>query len=1541
MQTMLKVCKLYLLLCLGLSTNASPILNGLKTTSSEYQQSDFSHQESQFASNLNFGNMETKFNLQSGSAVDQSLKNTPGITTTYRDQNGNLVTQVKKETYNKENGLSSRAFEIQESKKLPNGYSNSFQKEYSSSSVIGSQPTTFVQKPLNAEKYYNSEQISNAESSLYGQSFQNYQGQSIPANRGNLGIKSNIKSTVDQSLTNVPGVTSTFRDQNGNIVTQVKKEIITNNDGQNGHVVEFEEIKQLPNGYSKSFKKEYSSSSVIGSQPTTFVQKPLNVEKYYNSEQISNAESSLYGQSFQNYQGQSIPTNAGNLGIKSNFKSTVDQSLTNVPGVTSTFRDQNGNIVTQVKKEIITNNDGQNGHVVEFEETKQLPNGYSKSFKKEYSSSSVIGSQPTTFVQKPLNVEKYYNSEQISNAESSLYGQSFQNYQGQSIPTNAGNLGIKSNFKSTVDQSLTNVPGVTSTFRDQNGNIVTQVKKEIVTNNDGQNGHVLEFEETKQLPNGYSKSFKKEYLSSSVVSAHPTLIKDTNTEKNTYLPQQMTQGDAEKFNGYNTFFNNQKYTFNQTSPISSQVYNNKKQLETTSPLVGNSFSQNTKDQINCDERCSISFTNQGFKQQTLNSNLSSIGQLPVNTDHILTSKQPSSQKFEKVESFSTQTHEEVGQQSVDLHGYSKPSQIGQMSVDISNLNIPKTPSSQKFEKVESFSTQTQEEVGQQSVDLHTYSKPSQIGQQSVDISNLYVPKKPIGQQFEKIESFSTQTQEEVGQQTVDLHGYSKPSKIGQQSADNTNLYAPKKPSSKKFEKVESFSTQTQEEVGQQSVDLHGYSKPSQIGQQSVDISNLYVPKKPIGQQFEKIESFSTQTQEEVGQQSVDLHGYSKPPQIGQMSVDISNLNIPKTPSSQKFEKIESFSTQTQEEVGQQSVDLHGYSKPFQLGQQSVDNTNLYAPKKPSSKKFEKVESFSTQTQEEVGQQSVDLHTYSKPSQIGQQSVDISNLYEPKKPIGQQFEKIESFSTQTQEVGQQSVDLHEYSKPSKIGQQSVDNIDLYAPKKPSSKKFEKVESFSTQTQEEVGQQSVDLHGYSKPSQIGQQSVDISNLYVPNKPIGQQFEKIESFSTQTQEEVGQQSVDLHGYSKPPQIGQMSVDISNLNIPKTPSSQKFEKIESFSTQTQEEVGQQSVDLHGYSKPFQSGQQSVGISNLYVPNKPIGNQFEKSESYQNKLNLIGQQPVNFKTNEKLSQQIFSQPISGQQIQGSEFFKSNYGGTSQLLDLGALGQPTEYIRTSGQQNMNNNKYIGQQSIGVFESQSTIEKNINLSSADQLQTNVDGNQGNVYTNYQTYQDQSMKNSAFTGHQSIDYTSDVEGHKPTFKKQHGNIDFQSSKLPSQTGQLSTGNNGPINSKYNSVFDKLDQLEHEVLGAKSSTNINKGNVQTAYSINHNVKSMPLQTSQQESHFSKTTNENTQYIEPESDFVYSKSLKTDSKLVVQDKIENQTSNNDNFSENLTTPSSVWKKIGDKFKGTIENAKNKAQQLASNINDKVGFSSITGNPC
>ncbi|XP_060837096.1 uncharacterized protein LOC132919472 isoform X2 [Rhopalosiphum padi] len=1282
------VCKLYLLLCLGLSTNASPILNGLKTTSSNYQQSNSSLQhESLFSPNSDYGNVETKLKSQMVSAVDQSLKNTPGITTTYRDQNGNLITQVKKETFNKENGQSSHAFEIQES-------------------------------------------------------------------------------------------------------------------------------KQLPNGYSKSFKKEYSSSGVTGSQPTVFVQTPLNTDKYYNSEQLSNGESSLYG-SFQNYQGQSIPANIGNVGIKSNFKSTVDQSLTNVPGVTTTFRDQNGNIVTQVKKEIVTNNDGQNGHVTEFEETKQLPNGYSKSFRKEYSSSGVTGYQPTVFVQKPLNTDKYYNSEQLSNGESSLYG-SFQNYQGQSIPANIGNVGIKSNFKSTVDQSLTNVPGVTTTFRDQNGNIVTQVKKEIVTNNDGQNGHVTEFEETKQLPNGYSKSFRKEYSSSSVVGIQPTLIKVNTTEKNTYLPQQIIQGETEKFNGYNTFFNN-KYTIEPNSPINSQVLNNKKQsletIETTGTLKGNSFSLNTKDQIDCDKGpSSTNPSNQDFKQQPINTNYSPVGQqVPVNINH-----------------FSTQTQAEVGQQSVDLHRYTNPSQIGQQSVDISNLYVPKKPNSQKFEKIESFSTQTQAEVGQQSVDLHGYTSPSQIGQQSVDISNLYVPKKPNSQKFEKIESFSTQTQGEVGQQSVDLNGYTRPSQIGQQSVDYSNLYVPKKPISQKFEKIESFSTQTQGEVGQQSVDLHGYTSPSQIGQQSVDlhgytspsqigqqsvdISNLYVPNKPSSKKFEKIESFSTQTQGEVGQQSIDLHGYTRPSQIGQQSVDYSNLYVPKKPISQKFEKIESFSTQTQGEVGQQSVhlhgytspsqigqqsvDLHGYTSPSQIGQQSVDISNLYVPKKPNSQKFEKIESFSTQTQEEVGQQSVDLHGYTSPSQIGQQSVDISNLYVPNKPSSKKFEKIESFSTQTQgEVGQQSVDLHGYTRPSQIGQQSVDYSNLYVPKKPISQKFEKIESFSTQTQGEVGQQSVDLHGYTSPSQIGQQSVDLhgytspsqigqqsvdfSNLYVPKKPNSQKFEKIESFSTQTQEEVGQQSVDLHGYTSPSQIGQQSVDISNLYVPNKPSSKKFEKIESFSTQTQEEVGQQSVDLHGYTSPSQIGQQSVDISNLYVPNK--------------------------------------------------------------------------------------------------------------------------------------------------------------------QYGNVNFQSSKLSTQTGQLSTGNNEPINSKYNSVFDKLGQLEHEILGAKSTVNINKGNVQTTYSTNHNVKSMPVQTSYQESNFSKKINENTQYIEPESEIAYSKSFhQKDSKLVIQqDAIENPTSNTEHFSENPTTPSSVWKKIGDKFKGTIENAKNKAQQLASNINDKVGFSSVTGNPC
>ncbi|KAF0760057.1 Uncharacterized protein FWK35_00022241, partial [Aphis craccivora] len=249
------------------------------------------------------------------------------------------------------------------------------------------------------------------------------------------------------------------------------------------------------------------------------------------------------------------------------------------------------------------------------------------------------------------------------------------------------------------------------------------------------------------------------------------------------------------------------------------------------------------------------------------------------------------------------------------------------------------------------------------------------------------------------------------------------------------------------------------------------------------------------------------------------------------------------------------------------------------------------------------------------------------------------------------------------------------------------------------------------------------------------------------------------------------------------QQSIDITNSYIPKKPSGQKFEKIESFSTRTQEEVGQQSENFHGYSQPSQIGQQSV---------------------------------------------------------------------------------------------------------------------------------------------------------------DFSSNLEGHNPTYQKQYGNVNFQSSKLLSQTGKLSTGNDEPITSKYNSVFDKLGQLEHEILGAKSTVNINNGNLQTTYSTNHNIKSMPVQTSQQESHFSKTLNENTQYIEPESEIAYSKSFKKDSKLVIQqDAIENHTSNNEHFSENLTTPSSVWKKIGDKFKGTIENAKNKAQQLASNINDKVGFSSVNGNPC
>jgi len=343
------------------------------------------------------------------------------------------------------------------------------------------------------------------------------------------------------------------------------------------------------------------------------------------------------------------------------------------------------------------------------------------------------------------------------------------------------------------------------------------------------------------------------------------------------------------------------------------------------------------------------------------------------------------------------------------------------------------------------------------------------------------------------------------------------------------------------------------------------------------------------------------------------------------------------------------------------------------------------------------------------------------------------------------------------------------------------------------------------------------------------------------------------------------------------------------------------------------------------------VNFDKLYTPKTPSENKFEKYEStYQNKYNSVGQQPVTMNSNEKSKQNSF-QPTSGQQIQGLEFLTTNYGDTTHLVDLGVsnIGQ-----QPAGQQTVKHNKFEKDQFNPIHSS--------DLTNSDY--------QGSIDEDHLFLQGQSMKSGASQGQQTVDFTVDFE--KPTSAYQkRGNVYVQTPELSSNTGKLVADQQ--MKSTYNSAFDKLGQLEHEILGAKSKANINKDDFQTSYSINHNVKSMPVQTSQQqESHFSKAINENTQYIEPESEiisgtkdqmFSSSSFVKTSNSVAQQDSIKNQTSKNEQIPEEPTTQSSVWKKIGDKFKGTMQSAKSKAQQFASNINDKVGFlnENVTENPC
>ncbi|XP_050523145.1 uncharacterized protein LOC126895379 [Daktulosphaira vitifoliae] len=609
-----------------------------------------------------------------------------------------------------------------------------------------------------------------------------------------------------------------------------------------------------------------------------------------------------------------LSTNASPI-LSSKFEQNyqVPSISSNVPGVTTTFRDQNGNLVTQVKKESFNNVNGQNSHLIEFEENKQLPNGYAKSFKKEYSSSSVSGSQPV-FGQNPIGFDSSLKLDKLNCGK--LCSGFEHGHHETLISANSGYTGINSNLKSIIDQGVKNLPGIITTFKDQNGNLVTQVKKELFNNENGQNSHVVEFEENKQLPNGYSKSFKKEYSSSSVIGSQPSILKPTIIE-NSSLDKQMS--------GYNSFIN--------TKPITSTNLCVDQPVcdETGQAIVDTKYSGQKQ----------VNFVQQGSNYQT-----------PVfvpkqQTIISSSSNSASGNKYEKLESFNT--HQHHGQQTVDITHSIEPTSFGQQSINIENtlpnfsLNQQKETFNQVYKPQSQFGQQVVEinkvsnfnqEIGQQTVPVEKFYKPNiQVGQQSIDISSI--SHNTAGQHQVEINKNSNLNQG-YGQQTVSIdHFYQPHTQVGQQSIDisNTNHHTAGQ------QQVEiNKNSNLNQGYGQQTVSIdHFYQPHTQVGQQSIDISNTN--HHTAGQQQVEINKNSNYNQE-YGQQSVLIDNIAKPvSQFGQQSIDITNLghntagqqivdinhnsNYNKQIVGQQAEKIESFYSENHDSRGQKSIDISG------------------------------------------------------------------------------------------------------------------------------------------------------------------------------------------------------------------------------------------------------------------------------------------------------------------------------------------------------------------------------------------------------------------------------------------------------------------------------------------------------------------------------------------------------------------------------------------------------------------------------------------
>lgn len=148
--------KLCLLVCFGLSANATPLLFGMfgkKTDAKENQHASQTINLDSFFDDISFDDLGVVPNVETDLALNRGFEHIPGTKTTFKDENGNVVTQVKKEYFNNDKGLNNHFIEIEEIKKLPNGgHAKTFIKGFSSSSLNDSPFSMFDEQPPSAEE---------------------------------------------------------------------------------------------------------------------------------------------------------------------------------------------------------------------------------------------------------------------------------------------------------------------------------------------------------------------------------------------------------------------------------------------------------------------------------------------------------------------------------------------------------------------------------------------------------------------------------------------------------------------------------------------------------------------------------------------------------------------------------------------------------------------------------------------------------------------------------------------------------------------------------------------------------------------------------------------------------------------------------------------------------------------------------------------------------------------------------------------------------------------------------------------------------------------------------------------------------------------------------------------------------------------------------------------------------------------------------------------------------------------------------------------